>query len=61
MNDNFECLGEIKEIEKILKFKPDHNKFKRMGIRTKKQLLTQKEQLNKRVYLELFRYKLQMY
>jgi len=56
-SDNFDCLADIKELEEIIKFKPDSKRFKNLAYRNKKKKITDRERLNRRLYMELFRYR----
>jgi len=61
MQNDFECLGEIDEIEKIISCKKNIDKFKKMGISQRRKKITEKELLNRRLYRELFQYRFNNY
>jgi hypothetical protein len=56
-----ECLTEIDDITKTLKCAEKINPFKTLGYRNKKVGATKQELLNKRMYQELYSYKLRVH
>lgn len=58
MQDNFECLSDIEELEATIAGKKTMFRFKTIGIRRKNKKITKEEQLNRRLYRELFQYRI---
>jgi hypothetical protein len=59
MIEDFECLSDIDEINKIIKCRKykANDKFKKMGFGNRRRKITEQELFNRRMYRELFPYK----
>lgn len=61
MQNNIECLNDIEEIQAVISCKKNMFRFKTLGLRKKNKKITKEEQLNKRIYRELFQYRFNNY